>query len=50
MRVCEDEIGTVFGVIHKDHTEQYQFVTELVLRQAKGTDGNIIGMIERRNT
>ena len=47
MRVFEDDIGTVFGVIHKEHGEQYQLGDEVVLRQAKGADGNIVGMVEK---
>ena len=49
VRVFEDDIGTVFGVIHKENAEQYQLGDEVVLRQAKGADGNIAGMVERSN-
>jgi hypothetical protein len=45
--VFEDEAGLVFGVIPKKHAPDWLFGEEVVIRQSKGSDGNLTAMVER---
>jgi hypothetical protein len=45
--VFEDETGHVFGVIPKKHALDWLVGEQVVIRQAKGSDGNLTAMVER---
>jgi len=45
--VFEDERGHIFGVIPKKHALNWQVGEQVVIRQAKGSDGNLSAMVER---
>jgi hypothetical protein len=45
--VLEDEMGQVFGVISKQQSLDWVVGEEVIIRQAKGYDGNIKTMVER---
>jgi hypothetical protein len=45
--VFEDEAGHIFGVIPKKHAPDWLVGEQVVIRQAKGSDGNLSAMVER---
>jgi hypothetical protein len=45
--VFEDEAGHVFGVIPKKHAPDWLVGEQVIIRQAKGSDGNLSAMVER---
>jgi hypothetical protein len=45
--VFEDDKGQVFGVIPKKHVADWLVGEEVVIRQDKGSDGNLTAMVER---
>ena len=45
--VFADEGGNVFGVIPRNQREQWQAGEAVILRTAKGSDGNLKAMVER---
>ena len=45
--VFEDETGHIFGVIPKKHAPDWLVGEQVVIRQAKGSDGNLSAMVER---
>jgi hypothetical protein len=45
--VFEDEAGHIFGVIPKKHAPDWLVGVQVVIRQAKGSDGNLSAMVER---
>jgi hypothetical protein len=44
--VFEDEAGQVFVVIPKKHAPDWLVGEQVVIRQAKGSDGNLSAMVE----
>lgn len=45
--VFEDEQGHIFGVIPKKYAPDWLVGEQVVIRQAKGSDGNLSAMVER---
>jgi hypothetical protein len=49
-KVFEDDSGEIFGVIDRQQATQWATGQTVIIRQAKGSDGNLQAVVERIET